>query len=260
MVFHLSIYLYKYFVNISKVIYYQIINYKASDLELEILLEIMFIVGPESLTISLITAFFVSIVFTLQIAKEFLYLNATILVGAVVNMAFLRELSPVLTSVIIIGRIGSCFTAELATMKVTQQIDALHVLNTDPLFYLIIPRIFSCILLLPVLNFLSFITSLASSAFICFTLYSITPSVFFNSVFSSLSLLDLLKSSFKSVFFGFVISFISCLWGLLAKGGAKGVGKVTTSSVVVSLLSIFIVNFLLSYCMFSDLGSSLKII
>nr|YP_010903410.1 hypothetical protein REP88_pgp165 [Hypnea cryptica]WCH55863.1 hypothetical protein [Hypnea cryptica] len=260
MVFHLSIYLYKYFVNISKAIYYQIINYKASDLELKILLEIMFIVGPESLTISLITAFFVSIVFTLQIAKEFLYLNATALVGAVVNMAFLRELSPVLTSIIIIGRIGSCFTAELATMKVTQQIDALYVLNTDPLFYLIIPRILSCILLLPALNFLSFITSLASSAFVCFTLYSITPSVFFNSVFSSLLLLDLFKSSFKSMFFGLLISIISCLWGLLAKGGAKGVGKFTTSSVVLSLLSIFIFNFLLSYYMFSDLGSSLKII
>nr|YP_010903212.1 hypothetical protein REP76_pgp165 [Hypnea cornuta]WCH55665.1 hypothetical protein [Hypnea cornuta] len=260
MVFHLSIYLYKYFVNISKAIYYQIINYKASDLELKILLEIMFIVGPESLTISLITAFFVSIVFTLQIAKEFLYLNATALIGAVVNMAFLRELSPVLTSIIIIGRIGSCFTAELATMKVTQQIDALYVLNTDPLFYLIIPRILSCILLLPALNFLSFITSLASSAFVCFTLYSITPSIFFNSIFSSLLLLDLFKSSFKSMFFGLLISVISCLWGLLAKGGAKGVGKFTTSSVVLSLLSIFIFNFLLSYYMFSDLGSSLKII
>nr|YP_010902614.1 hypothetical protein REP55_pgp167 [Hypnea nidulans]WCH54469.1 hypothetical protein [Hypnea nidulans] len=260
MVFHLNIYLYKYFVNIGRAIYYRIINYKVSDLEPKILLEIMFIVGPESLSISLITAFFVSIVFTLQIAKEFLYLNATALVGAVVNIAFLRELSPVLTSVIIIGRIGSCFTAELATMKVTQQIDALYVLNTDPLFYLIIPRIISCIILLPALNFLSFVTSLASSAFICFTLYSITPSVFFNSVFSSLLLLDLLKSSLKSMFFGLVISIISCSWGLLAKGGAQGVGKSTTSSVVLSLLFIFIFNFLLSYYMFSDLDSSLKVI
>nr|YP_010485102.1 hypothetical protein Ycf63 [Hypnea cervicornis]UVW80796.1 hypothetical protein Ycf63 [Hypnea cervicornis] len=260
MVFHLNIYLYKYFVNISRAIYYHIINYKVSDLEPKILLEIMYIVGPGSLSISLITAFFVSIVFTLQIAKEFLYLNATALIGAVVNIAFLRELSPVLTSVIIIGRIGSCFTAELATMQVTQQIDALYVLNTDPLFYLIIPRIISCILLLPTLNFLSFITSLASSAFICFTLYSITPSVFFNSVFSSLLLLDLLKSSLKSMLFGLVISIISCSWGLLAKGGAKGVGKSTTSSVVLSLLLIFIFNFLLSYYMFGDLGSSLKVI
>lgn len=260
MFFHLSVYLYKYSINISKLIYYRIINYKVSDLEFKILLEIMFVVGPESLSISLITAFFVSIVFTLQIAKEFLYLNATSLIGAVISMAFLRELSPVLTSVIIIGRIGSCFTAELATMKVTQQIDALYVLNTDPLFYLIIPRIISCILLLPVLNFLSFITSIASSIFICFTLYSITPNLFLNSVFSSLLFFDLLKSSLKSMFFGLIISVVSCSWGFLAKGGAKGVGQYTTSSVVLSLLLIFIFNFLLSYYMFSDLGSSLKVL
>nr|QCI07156.1 hypothetical protein [Hypnea pannosa] len=241
-------------------IHYQIVNYKVSDLEFKVLLETMFIVGPESLSISLITAFFVSIVFTLQIAKEFICLNATALIGAVVNMAFLRELSPVLTSVIIIGRIGSCFTAELATMKVTQQIDALYILNTDPLFYLIIPRIISCVLLLPTLNFLSFVTSLASSVFVCFTLYAITPSVFLNSVFSSLLLLDLLKSSFKSMFFGLIISIVSCFWGLLAKGGAKGVGKYTTSSVVLSLLLIFIFNFILSYYMFSGSDSSLKVI
>nr|YP_010903608.1 hypothetical protein REP92_pgp167 [Hypnea wynnei]WCH56460.1 hypothetical protein [Hypnea wynnei] len=260
MVFHLSIYLYKYFVNIGKSLYYRIINYKVSDLEFKILLETMFVVGPESLSISLITAFFVSIVFTLQIAKEFIYLNATSLIGAVVSIAFLRELSPVLTSVIIIGRIGSCFTAELATMKVTQQIDALYLLNTDPLFYLIIPRVISCLLLLPILNFLSFVTSIASSVFVCFTLYAITPSLFFNSIFSSLLFFDLLKSSFKSMFFGLIISIVSCSYGLLAKGGAKGVGQYTTSSVVLSLLFIFIFNFVLSYYMFSDLGSSLKIL
>nr|WCH56061.1 hypothetical protein [Calliblepharis sp.] len=260
MVFQVGFYLYQCFMKIYKLICYKVINYKASDLEYQIIIETMFIVGPGSLSISLITAFFVSMVFTLQVAKEFLYLNATTLIGAVINISFLRELSPVLTAVIVIGRIGSCFTAELATMKVTQQIDALYVLNTDPFFYLIIPRVISCILMLPILNFLSFITSIASSAFICSTLYAIDASIFLNSAFSSLLFFDLVKSSFKAVVFGLIISTVSCSWGLLAKGGAKGVGKSTTLSVVVSLLLIFISNFILSYCMFNDLNSSLKII
>nr|WCH56260.1 hypothetical protein [Hypnea sp.] len=259
-IFQVGFYLYKYFINIYRLICNKIINYKISDLEYQIIIETMFIVGPGSLSISLITAFFVSIVFTLQVAKEFIYLNATSLIGAVINISFLRELSPVLTSVIVIGRIGSCFTAELATMKVTQQIDALYVLNTDPFFYLIFPRILSCILMLPVLNFLSFVTSLASSAFICFTLYSINPAVFLDSAFSSLLFLDILKSSLKAVVFGLIVSIVSCSCGLLAKGGAKGVGQSTTKSVVLSLLIIFISNFILSYSMFNNLDSALKII
>lgn len=228
------------------------------QIELDSMLEQMLIIGPGSLTISLITAFFVSMVFTLQVAKEFLYLNAISLVGAVLTIAFVRELSPVLTSVIIIGRIGSSFTAELAIMKVTEQLDALYLLNTSPLLYLVLPRVIACIIMLPILNFLSLATSIASSAFICFTLYSIDPKAFFISSFASLSSNDLIKSSLKSIVFAIFISVISCYWGLSAKGGAKGVGISTTSSVVTSLLSIFVLDFLLSYFMFYNLGSSIQ--
>lgn len=227
-------------------------------IEWDSVLEQMLIIGPGSLTISLITAFFVSMVFTLQVAKEFLYLNAINLVGAVLTLAFVRELSPVLISVIIIGRIGSSFTAELAIMKVTEQLDALYLLNTSPLLYLVIPRVIACVMMLPILNFLSLATSIASSAFICFTLYSIEPKTFFISSFASLSLNDLMKSSLKSIIFAVFISIISCSWGLSARGGAKGVAISTTSSVVMSLLSIFVLDFLLSYLMFYNLGSSIQ--
>nr|YP_010952161.1 conserved hypothetical plastid protein [Gloiopeltis furcata]WMP13830.1 conserved hypothetical plastid protein [Gloiopeltis furcata] len=222
------------------------------------MLEQMIIVGPESLIISLTTALFVSMVFTLQIAKEFLYFNATSLIGAVLTLAFIRELSPVLTSVIIIGRVGSCFTAELATMRVTEQVDALYLLNTNPLLYLVFPRIIACVLMLPILNFLSFATSIAGSAFICSILYDIDPTIFFTSAFSSLLLYDVMNSLLKTTIFGFFISVISCLWGLSTTGGAKGVGKSTTSSVVTSLLTVFILDFMLSYLMFNTLDSSIK--
>nr|YP_009745219.1 hypothetical chloroplast RF63 [Halymenia maculata]QIG87229.1 hypothetical chloroplast RF63 [Halymenia maculata] len=246
----------------SKVFYQLVkslfINYKISKIQLFNILEQMELVGPGSLSISLTTACFVGFVFTLQVAKEFLYFNATSLIGAVLTIAFVRELSPVLTSVILIGRIGSCFTAELATMTVTEQIDALYLLHTNPLIYLVIPRILASIYMLPILNIFSFATSLASSAFICFVFYGIDPTIFFMSSFSSLSLLDFFKSLIKTVIFGFTISVISCYWGLTATGGAKGVGQSTTSSVVTCLLSVFILDFILSYFMFGQLESSIK--
>lgn len=249
---------YEFLIDVYQLVVCKFTRYKSFGLEYQTIVENMLMVGPGSLTISLTTAFFVSMVFTLQVVKEFLYLNAVDLIGAILTISFIRELSPVLTSVIVIGRIGSCFTAELATMKVTDQIDALYLLNTSPLLYLIFPRVVSCICMLPILNFLSFATSIASSAFICSTLYAVDPVIFLTSSFSSLLLSDIVKSLFKTVVFGLVISTISCYWGLLATGGAKGVGRSTTASVVTSLLVVFIFDFLLSYFMFDKLGSSIK--
>nr|YP_009244523.1 hypothetical protein Gchil_112 [Agarophyton chilense]AMK96765.1 hypothetical protein Gchil_112 [Agarophyton chilense]ASP44660.1 hypothetical protein [Agarophyton chilense]UAD84306.1 hypothetical protein [Agarophyton chilense] len=221
-------------------------------------LEQIKIVGPDSLNIVIITAFFLGMVFTIQIVKEFLYINAVTLVGSVLTITFIRELSPVLTSVIIVGRIASYFTAELATMSVTEQLNALYLLETNPLKYLVLPRVISCIIMLPCLSVFSFITSLFSSSFICFTIYSIHPEIFFVSSLSSLIVQDIFKALLKTTVFGFLIASISCFYGLKASGGAKGVGKSTTSSVVTSLLAVFIFDFLLSYIMFSKLGSSIK--
>ena len=218
----------------------------------------MIIVGPKSLAISIVTACFISIVFTLQIVKEFLYLDAVSMIGAILSLAFIRELSPVLTAVILAGRLSSSFTAEIATMKITEQIDALYILKTDPLIYLVVPRLISCVLALPVLNLVFFLTSLASSIFTCFIFYNIHPWTFLKSVFLALSLIDYIKSSLKTMCFGVIISNISCSWGLTTGGGAKSIGQSTTSSVVTSLLMIFILDFLLSYVMFNGVDSAIK--
>nr|YP_009391788.1 hypothetical protein [Acrosorium ciliolatum]ARW59932.1 hypothetical protein [Acrosorium ciliolatum] len=236
--------------------------YKKNSINLQLsnVLNQIQIVGPGSLSVIITSAFFIGLVFSLQIVKEFLYLNAISLVGSMLTISFLRELSPVLTSVILIGKVGSYFTSELATMKVTEQIDALYILGISPINYLVIPRVIALILMLPILNFFSFVTSLFSSAFICFTLYNIDPRIFFKSVFYILSIIDIMKSSLKTFIFGFFIALISCIFGLTARGGAKGVGTSTTSSVVISLLSVFILDFILSYYMFNKLDSSLKIL
>nr|YP_009391175.1 hypothetical protein [Dipterocladia arabiensis]ARW59319.1 hypothetical protein [Dipterocladia arabiensis] len=213
---------------------------------------------PACLPATMITSCFMSLVFSLQIVKEFLYLNASDLVGSVLTIIFLRELSPVLTSIILIGKIGSYFTAELATMKITEQIDVLYILNINPISYLVIPRILAFIIILPLLNCLSLLTSLSSSSFICFILYNIHPKMFFLSVLTSLSYQDLIKSCLKTIIFALFISTISCVWGLTSQGGAKGVGESITKSVVISLLSVLCLDFILSYYMFNSLDSVLK--
>nr|QHO64233.1 hypothetical protein [Lympha mucosa] len=215
----------------------------------EIINQLLF-VGLDSFTIVLITACFISMVFTLQIGKEFVFLNTTSMLGAVLNITYLRELCPVLTAIIITARIGSSFTAEIASMKVTDQVDILLILKVDPIAYLVIPRIYSCMLMLPILNIFSLVTSIFSSLFIASTLYNIFPSVFMESVYSSISLFDFFCSSLKALVFGFIIAIVSCGWGLSTTGGSKNVGMSTTSSVVTILLLIFIVDFLLSYIMF----------
>lgn len=222
------------------------------------LFEQMLEVGPNSLGISIISACFIGLVFTLQIVKELLYLDATSIIGAILSLAFIRELSPVLIAVIIIGRIGSSFTAELATMQITEQIDALYILKTDPLRYLVIPRVMACVFMMPLLNLLFFFTSLFVSLFTCFIFYNIQPWIFLKSSFVALSFFDFLKSTFKTIVFGLVLSIISCSWGFNTRDSSKNVGKSTTSSVVTSLLMVFILDFILSYLMFSQSSSVIE--
>jgi phospholipid/cholesterol/gamma-HCH transport system permease protein len=117
-------------------------------------------VGPASLLIALITAAFVGMVFTIQVTREFLSFGLGRRWGGVLALTLARELGPVLTAVIIAGRVGSAFAAEIGTMRVTEQIDALQILKTDPIDYLVIPRVIACALMLPLLNVLSFITGM----------------------------------------------------------------------------------------------------
>jgi phospholipid/cholesterol/gamma-HCH transport system permease protein len=219
-------------------------------------LEQMVIVGPESLLIALLTAAFVGMVFTIQVSREFISLGAGSAVGGVLAIALARELAPVLTAVILAGRVGSAFAAELGTMQVTEQIDALYMLKTDPIDYLVIPRVLACCLMLPLLTLLSFITGMGGGLLIAGSLYNISQNVFLESVKNFLSTWDLLSSMLKGGVFGALIAVIGTSWGLTTTGGAKGVGQSTTTAVVTSLLLIFIINFFLSWLMFQGTGNA----
>lgn len=218
-------------------------------------LEQMTVVGPASLLIALITSSFVGMVFTIQVAREFMYFGATSAVGGVLALSLARELAPVLTAVVLAGRVGSAFAAEIGTMRVTEQLDALYMLKTDPIDYLVIPRLIACCTMLPLLTVLGLIMGLLGGLFIATSLYDIPQVVFLNSIQNFLELWDVFSAMIKSVVFGALIAIIGCSWGLTTTGGAKGVGQSTTTAVVTALLAIFITNFFLSWIMFQGTGS-----
>ncbi|KAJ1702292.1 hypothetical protein LUZ63_002071 [Rhynchospora breviuscula] len=215
-------------------------------------------VGPGSTGVSLLTAAFVGMAFTIQFVREFTRLGLHRSVGGVLALALSRELSPVVTAVVAAGRVGSAFAAELGTMQVSEQTDTLRVLGTQPVDYLVTPRVLACILALPILTLLCFVVGLASSAFLADTIFGVSINIILDSARRALRPWDVLSSMIKSQVFGAVISVVSCAWGVTTHGGAKGVGESTTSAVVISLVGIFIADFALSYLFFQGAGDSLK--
>jgi phospholipid/cholesterol/gamma-HCH transport system permease protein len=221
-------------------------------------LDQMSVVGPESLLITLITASFVGGVFTIQVAREFINFGAQQAIGGVLAIALARELAPVLTAVVVAGRVGSAFAAEIGTMRVTEQIDAMQMLRTDPVDYLVVPRVVAGIIMVPMLTMLSLITGMAGGFLIARYFYTIPASLFWNSVRDFTDWWDVTSALLKSGVFGALIAVIGTNWGMTTSGGAKGVGISTTASVVTSLLAIFIVNFALSWFFFHGPGAALS--
>jgi phospholipid/cholesterol/gamma-HCH transport system permease protein len=222
------------------------------------IVEQMAIVGPASLLIALLTSTTIGMVFTIQVAREFINIGAGQVVGGVLSLALTRELAPVLTAVVLAGRVGSAFAAELGTMKVSEQIDALYILKTDPIDYLVIPRLVACCVMLPLLTILSIVTGMLGGLLIATSIFGMPARVFLDSARNFLDAWDLCSAPIKAVCFGALIAIIGCNWGLTTTGGAKGVGQSTTTAVVTSLLAIFISNFFLSWLMFQGTGSAVS--
>jgi phospholipid/cholesterol/gamma-HCH transport system permease protein len=220
------------------------------------IVEQMALVGPESLLIALVTSTTIGMVFTIQVAREFINFGAGTAVGGVLSIALTRELAPVLTAVVLAGRVGSAFAAEIGTMKVSEQIDALYILKTDPVDYLVIPRVVACCVMLPLLTILAIVTGMLGGLFVATSIFGLPARVFLDSARNFLNAWDLFSAPIKAVFFGALIAIIGCSWGMTTTGGAKGVGQSTTTAVVTSLLAIFISNFFLSWVMFQGTGSA----
>jgi len=194
--------------------------------------------GYESFPIVSVVALFIGFIFALQSAYFMQRLGSEMYIASLVALAIVRELGPVITALVVAGRVGASNTAELGSMQVTEQIDALETLATNPVKYLIVPRFIALSLMLPVLTLYANIIGIIGSYLICVMKLGITSSMYLNITFDALSYKDLFTGLFKAWIFGMIIALVSCYEGFNVEGGAEGVGKATTRSVVTTFIMI----------------------
>lgn len=211
----------------------------------KLLLQQMEFVGFGSLFIIILTGFFTGAIFSYQSAYAFGLFGAESLVGSTVAIAVCRELGPVLTSLMVAGRVSSGMATILGTMRVTEQIDAMKTMAVDPVQYLIVPRVWACILLMPVLTAIFDFVAILGSYIVGVGMLGIEFGAFDSQIEALLEPSDVTGGLIKALIFGLIVSFIGCYRGFYASGGAKGVGEATTASVVsASILTLLIDYFL----------------
>jgi phospholipid/cholesterol/gamma-HCH transport system permease protein len=218
--------------------------------EIRNIIKQMLEIGVMSVPVVLITAIFTGMVLALQTYTGFKRFGAESLVGSVVALSMTREMGPVLTGLIVTGRAGAAMAAELGTMRVTEQIDALETLATNPVKYLIVPRFLSGALMLPALTVLSDIIGIIGGYIITVGLFGASSAQYWRRVWDYLELEDIYNGLIKACFFGASIALISCYKGFYTSGGAEGVGKATTGAVVLSFMTILISDYFLSAWLF----------
>ncbi len=218
--------------------------------EFRLLLIQMEHLGVNSLSIVCITAFFTGMVLALQTAYALAEFGAKLYIGEIVSLSLVRELGPVLTSLMVGGRVGAGITAEIGSMKVTEQVDAMRALGADPIKKLVLPKVMAIVIMLPLLTVLSDFLGIMGGLLVSTFELKISSSVYISHVLSSLQLSDIMSGLFKTVFFAFFISIVGCYNGLNARGGADGVGKATTSTVVIASIMVLISNFFLTKLFF----------
>lgn len=206
-------------------------------------------VGIRSLPLVVLTSAFGGLVFGLQTYVAFhRYVGpgSEAYGGPVVSLGLSKEFIPILVGLIVSGRIGSAIAAEIGTMKISEQIDALVSLGADPVRYLVVPRTLACVIMLPCLTLLGDFIGMAGGYFYNVLVMGVNKFIYFKNTLLYLELWDVLSGVLKAAFFGLLIAIVGCWQGLKAEGGAEGVGNATTQSVVISSISILILNFFLS--------------
>jgi phospholipid/cholesterol/gamma-HCH transport system permease protein len=213
----------------------------------------MSVMGVESIPICLLAVGFSGAVFSLYTIDALQTYGATDLVGGVVAISILRELGPLLTGVCIAARAGSAITAEIGSMKVTEQVDALRSMAVSPVEYLVLPRLIACLIMLPLICVWADVAGVVGGAVV-----SLSKGIGLPAYWSSMRQLldpsgsDVTKGLIKTIFFGAIIVAVGCREGLATSGGASGVGQATTRSVVVAIVLIFIADFLLTFLLYDS--------
>jgi len=202
--------------------------------------------GVNSLMIVFFVAFFTGIVLAMQSAYQLARLGAEMYVASLVAVSMARELGPVLTALVVAGRVGAAITAELSSMKVTEQIEALEAIALNPVRFLVVPRFLALVIMLPCLTIFSDLVGMLGGYLVGFFNLGISTGLYINITVKFLELKDIYTGLIKSVFFAMIISIIGCYMGLKTTGGAEGVGRSTTLSVVTSFILVILADCILT--------------
>jgi phospholipid/cholesterol/gamma-HCH transport system permease protein len=208
--------------------------------------EQMDIIGVGSLAITMLTGFFTGAVLALQTSKTLSSFGAVGYTGQLVSVSLVRELGPVLTAIVVAGRVGSGIASELGSMLVSEQINAMRALGTDPSKKLVTPRVFASITMVPVLTIICDLIGVLGGFFVAYFLLGISPALYLTSSYDRLTYSDLVQGLIKPPMFGFIIAVVGCYCGLRTYGGTQGVGRSTTQSVVVSMILVFVSDFFIT--------------
>ena len=203
-------------------------------------------IGVRSLAVAAVTTIFTGMVLALQTAYSLPQLGVKYYIGTVVAKTLTRELGPVLTALIVGGRIGAGMTAEIGTMKVTEQIEALRSMAADPVRKLVAPKLVATLVMLPLLTMIGDALGILGGLFIAVVQLQLSVGLYWNDALDSLTLGDITSGLGKSVFFAFFVAVIACYNGLNARGGADGVGRATTNTVVLAAITVLISDFFLT--------------
>jgi phospholipid/cholesterol/gamma-HCH transport system permease protein len=215
-----------------------------------LILQQMQFIGVSSLFIVVLTGAFTGMVFALQSGRAFALFGAQTLTGAVACLSIARELAPVLTALMVTARAGSAMAAQIGTMQVTQQIDALASMAVNPVNYLIVPRVLASIMVVPILTSVFDFVGTLGTYVVSVKLLDIDQAILVQKIRYYVEVQDIVQGLFKSVVFAIILSLVSCYKGYNAKGGAAGVGLVTTQAVVISSVAILVSDYFLTALLF----------
>ena len=207
-------------------------------------------VGVDSIPVVVLTTLFTGMVMALQTFNGFARFHAEDFVGSVVALSLTRELAPVLTALMVTGRVGSAMAAELGTMRVTEQIDALTALGTEPVQYLVVPRVAASILMMPLLVMLGDAVGMYGGYLVAVQLLGANPLTYVENSFQFLEVSDVTSGIVKAAVFGLIFSLVACVRGYYTEGGAEGVGRATTRAVVAGSLAVLFADFFLTKLLF----------
>jgi phospholipid/cholesterol/gamma-HCH transport system permease protein len=216
----------------------------------------VYFVGVKTAPVVVITGLFIGMVLAIQAYEAFRMFGMSSRQGDLINASMIRELGPVLVATMLAGRVGSAMAAELATMRITEQVDALHCLGAHPLHHLVMPRLYACVLIIPLLTILANLAGVLGGAYISVSVFGIDSHHYWSHSRGSVTAWEVVTGLIKPVFFGAVIALVCCHRGLTSRPGAEGVGQAATEAFVASFVAILVVNFFLSL-FFTQLGGVL---